>query len=166
MGTKNVSVTHGLKEKFYLLPIFQGMWITLKRFFRGAFLGKSDTINYPEEKRQYSDRFRGMHFISVDTNKTENCTSCYLCQTVCPAECITIVAGERSLEENPDGVKKEKRPVSFDIDALRCCFCGMCEEACPKDAIKLSRNYEMAVTTRKEAMYDLNHLKREVKNRG
>jgi NADH-quinone oxidoreductase subunit I len=61
------------------------------------------------------------------------------------------------------GVKKEKKPLSFDIDALRCCFCGMCEEACPKDAIKLSRNYEMSVLKRDDAIYDLDHLKREVK---
>lgn len=166
MGTKNVSIKHGLKERVYLIAILQGMWITLKRFCKGAFLGHRDTINYPEERRNYSERFRGMHFISVDENKTENCTSCYLCQTVCPADCITIVAGERDINQNPKGVDKEKRPVSFDIDALRCCFCGMCEEACPKDAIKLSRNYELAVRNREEAFYDLNHLKREVKGRG
>jgi len=166
MGTKNVSVKHGFKERVYLIAIAQGMWITLKRFCRGAFLGKRDTINYPEERRDYSPRFRGMHFISVDENKIENCTSCYLCQTVCPADCIKIIAGERDHENNPSGVAKEKRPVSFDIDALRCCFCGMCEEACPKDAIKLSRNYELAVRSREEAFYDLNHLKREVKDRG
>ncbi len=166
MGTKNVSVKHGLKERVYLIAILQGMWITLKRFCAGAFLGKRDTINYPEERREYSQRFRGMHFISVDENKTENCTSCYLCQTVCPAECITIVADERDPKDNPKGVAKEKRPVRFDVDALRCCFCGMCEEACPKDAIKLSGNYELAVRSREEAVYDLQHLKREVKGRG
>ncbi len=63
-----------------------------------------------------------------------------LCPTVCPAECIHIEAGER-----PD---KEKYPVKFEIDLLRCCFCGMCEEACPKDAIKLSSIYEMSTTHR------------------
>jgi len=166
MGTINVSRKQKWHEKFYLLAIFQGMWITGKHFIEGFFLRRSWTIDYPFEKREYSERFRGRHFISVDANKTENCTSCYLCQTVCPAECITIIAEERKPEENPYGVAKEKRPLSFDIDALRCCFCGMCEEACPKDAIKLSRDYELAVPTRKDAIYDLKHLKREVKNRG
>ncbi len=166
MGTINVSKKYTAREKVYLLAIMTGLKITLKRFIQGFILRKHNTIMYPEKKRDYSDRFRGMHFISVDKNKTENCTACYLCETICPADCIHIVADERDEEENPYGVKKEKRPVSFDIDALRCCFCGFCEEACPKDAIKLSKNYEMAVSSREDAIYDLDHLKRDIKGRG
>ncbi|MBF0313080.1 MAG: NADH-quinone oxidoreductase subunit I [Oligoflexia bacterium] len=164
--TTNVSRPYTWKERLYLLTIPKGFLVTLRYFIRGFFLRKSNTISYPEERRNYSERFRGMHFISLDENKLENCTACYLCQTVCPAKCITITAEERDPKENPVGVAKEKRPKAFDIDALRCCFCGMCEEACPKDAIKMSRNYELAVHTREMAMYDLKHLSREVKNRG
>lgn len=164
--TVNVTKKLGIIERVYIIAILQGMWITLKRLFRGMILGQSNTIYYPEQRRNYSQRFRGMHFISVDENKTENCTACYLCETVCPAECIHIDAGEREKEKNPCGVAKEKKPVAFNIDALRCCFCGMCEEACPKDAIKLSVNYELATKSREEAIYDLNHLKREIKGRG
>lgn len=166
MGTINVSKKYTAKEKAYLPAILIGMKITMRRFVQGFFFRKHDTILYPEKKRDYSDRFRGMHFISVDKNKTENCTACFLCETICPAECIHIVADEREDEFNEYGVKKEKKPVSFDIDALRCCFCGFCEEACPKDAIKLSGNYELAVSTRDEAIYDLDFLKRDIKGRG
>lgn len=164
--TINVSRKYTIAERFYVFAIAYGMWLTLKRFIRGFLFRDKYTIMYPEEKRKYSQRFRGMHYISVDENKTENCTACYLCETVCPAECIHIIAEERDPDENPYGVRKEKKPLSFDIDALRCCFCGFCEEACPKDAIKLSRNYELAVETRDEAIYDLKHLKREIKGRG
>ncbi len=164
--TKIVTYKEGKFDKYYIPALLVGLKVTLKQFYKTLVLRQATTINYPEEKREYSQRFRGEHFISIDGSKTENCTACYLCQTVCPAECITIVAGERPAEENPYGVKKEKRPVSFDIDALRCCFCGFCEEACPKDAIKLSRNYEMATLDRETAVYDLDHLKREVKGRG
>lgn len=166
MATINVSKKYTLREKLYVFAILQGMFITLKYFIRGFIFRKSWTIMYPEEKRNYSQRFRGAHFISVDKSKTENCTACFLCETVCPAECIHIIAEERDPEENTYGVAKEKKPLSFDIDTLRCCYCGFCEEACPKDAIKLSRNYEMAVTDRTEAIYDLDFLKREVKGRG
>lgn len=166
MGTVNVSQKYTISQKLYVFALMAGMWITLKRFFKGFVLGHKWTIMYPEEKRNYSQRFRGAHFISVDKNKTENCTACFLCETVCPAECIHIIAEERPEETNTYGVMKEKKPASFDIDLLRCCFCGFCEEACPKDAIKLSRNYEMATSTREAAIYDLDKLKREVKGRG
>ena len=163
---ENVSRKVTFIEKLYLPALFVGLKVTIKRLYRSLIKRELMTIEYPEVKRDYSQRFRGMHFISVDENKTENCTACYLCQTVCPAECITIVAEERPATENDYGVSKEKKPLSFDIDALRCCFCGFCEEACPKDAIKLSRNYELAVSTRKEAVWDLDFLKRDVENRG
>lgn len=114
---------------------------------KNMLFAKKVTIQYPEERRQYSDRYRGMHYIKA-TNGVENCTACMLCPTVCPAECIHIEAGER-----PD---KEKYPVKFEIDVLRCCFCGMCEEACPKDAIKLSKIYEMSTT--KRSVYDKDYL--------
>lgn len=166
MATINVSKKYTLREKFYVFAIAQGMMVTLKRFIQGLIFRQNYTISYPEQKREYSQRFRGKHFISIDENKTENCTACFLCETVCPAECIHIIAEERPEDENPYGVRKEKKPLSFDIDALRCCFCGFCEEACPKDAIKLSRNYEMAVSDREEAIYDLDYLKRGVKGRG
>lgn len=165
MGTINVSKKFTAKEKAYLPAILIGMKITMKRFIEGFFFRKHNTILYPEKKRDYSDRFRGAHFISVDKNKTENCTACFLCETICPAECIHIVAEERDDQENVYGVKKEKKPVSFDIDLLRCCFCGFCEEACPKDAIKLSNNYEMATYSREEAIIDLTHLTREMNGR-
>lgn len=165
MGTINVSKKYTAKEKAYLPAILVGMKITMKRFIRGLIFREHWTIMYPEKKREYSERFRGAHFISVDQNKTENCTACFLCETVCPAECIHIVADEREDDNNPYGVAKEKKPVSFDIDILRCCFCGFCEEACPKDAIKLSTNYEMATYSRDEAIFDLNHLKRDMNGR-
>lgn len=134
---------YGWLQRFYLVEILTGLGITMKNFL----FGKRVTISYPEERRTYSDRFRGMHYIKA-TNGVENCTACMLCPTVCPAECIHIEAGER-----PD---KEKYPVKFEIDVLRCCFCGMCEEACPKDAIKLSTIYEMSQGNRE--VYDKGFL--------
>jgi NADH-quinone oxidoreductase subunit I len=128
-----------LISEFYWAEIFKGLYITMKNML----FAPKVTIQYPEERRKYSERYRGQHYIKA-TNGVENCTACMLCPTVCPAECIHIEAGER-----PD---KEKYPVKFEIDLLRCCFCGMCEEACPKDAIKLSQIYEMSTSHRE--VYD------------
>ena len=125
----------GVLNRLYLIEVARGLWITLKNFL----FHKKVTLQFPEQRRDYSARYRGQHYIKA-VNGVENCTACMLCPTVCPAECIHIVAGERE--------DKEKYPVKFEIDSLRCCFCGMCEEACPKDAIKLSNIYEMSQQNR------------------
>ncbi len=132
-----------LSQRFYLVQIVKGLIITIKNML----FARKVTIQFPEERRNYSERFRGMHYIKA-VNGVENCTACMLCPTVCPAECIHIEAGER-----PD---KEKYPIKFEVDVLRCCFCGMCEEACPKDAIKLSTIYEMSQSDR--TVYDKEFL--------
>src|SRR5688572_203650 len=129
----------GFLQRFYFIEIVKGLMITMKNML----FARKVTIQYPEQRRDYSERYRGMHYIKA-VNGVENCTACMLCPTVCPAECIHIEAGER-----PD---KEKYPVKFEIDILRCCYCGFCEEACPKDAIKLSNIYEMAVESREKGI--------------
>ena len=132
-------------QKLYVMEILTGLYITMKNMI----FAKKVTIQYPEERRNYSERFRGLHYIKA-VNGVENCTACMLCPTVCPSECIHIEAGERA--------DKEKYPVRFEIDTLRCCYCGFCEEACPKDAIKLSSIYEMAQYERDNAIFDKDNL--------
>lgn len=135
----------GFLNRFYFFDIFKGLMITM----RNMLFVRKVTIQYPEERRTYSNRYRGLHYIK-SVNGVENCTACMLCPTVCPAECIHIEAGERE--------DKEKYPVKFEIDILRCCYCGFCEEACPKDAIKLSNIYEMAELSRDLGVYDKEKL--------
>lgn len=119
-------------EKLYLPAIFQGMIITLKHFFR-----KKATVQYPEQKREFSQVYRGKHILKRDEQGRENCTACGLCAVSCPAEAITIVAAERKKGEE-HLYREEKYAASYEINMLRCIFCGFCEEACPKDAIYLT----------------------------
>ena len=42
----------------------------------------------------------------------------------------------------------ERHPEVFDIDMSRCMFCGLCEEACPEEAIVMSRDVELATYER------------------
>jgi formate hydrogenlyase subunit 6/NADH:ubiquinone oxidoreductase subunit I len=71
------------------------------------------------------------------------------CPTVCPARCITIVAGE----DPNDPI--EKFPISFDIDMMRCIYCGFCVEACPKDAIRMDTGlYEISSFVRQDMIHN------------
>ncbi len=44
------------------------------------------------------------------------------------------------------------------IDELRCIYCGMCEEACPCDAIELTSLYDLTALSREEMMFDKEKL--------
>mgnify|MGYP002368529249 FL=1 len=60
-----------------------------------------------------------------------------MCAVACPAEAITIVAAERKKGEE-SLYREEKYAAEYNINMLRCIFCGLCEESCPKDAIYLT----------------------------
>jgi NADH-quinone oxidoreductase subunit I len=119
-------------ESIYLPAILKGMTITISHFFR-----KKVTINYPEQKREFSKVYRGRHVLKRDDEGRERCTACGLCAVACPAEAITMIAEERKPgEENL--YREEKYARVYEINMLRCIFCGDCEEACPKEAIFLT----------------------------
>ena len=119
-------------EWIYIPAIVKGMSITIRHFF-----GKKATINYPEQKREFSKVYRGQHVLKRDDEGRERCTACGLCAVACPAEAITMVAAERKPGEE-HLYREEKYAAIYEINMLRCIFCGDCEEACPKDAIFLT----------------------------
>ncbi len=110
------------------------------------------TVNYPEEKYEYSPRFKGNHVLTVKKDGSLRCTACMLCATNCPADCIKITASEH---EDPT---VEKFPIAYEIDVLRCVFCGFCEEACPVDAIRMGPEWQTPGVNGSEFIYDIKHL--------
>jgi len=134
----------------YFPEFFRGMAITMRHFFKNTkemVLGQKPdpvlesleegitTICYPEERRPYPERFRGVHRLTLRDDGSPRCVACLCCSTACPAQCISIEAAEY-----PEGDSKrgyERYPKTFVIDELRCIFCGFCVEACPCDAIRM-----------------------------
>ncbi|MES2377253.1 MAG: NADH-quinone oxidoreductase subunit I [Bacteroidota bacterium] len=139
-------------ERAYLPAIIKGLGITMSHFFK-----KPVTIAYPEEKREFSENFRGMHSLKRDENGKERCTACGLCALSCPAEAITMIAAERQPgEENL--YREEKYAAVYEINMLRCIFCGLCEEACPKEAIYLDGDIVPSDYLRKDFIYGKDKL--------
>ena len=133
-------------------PILLGLRITLTNMLRVLFKREAATIQFPEEKRPHSARYRGIHILTERLDGTPKCVACYMCATVCPAECIYIEAGERPEKSI------EKYPTRFEIDLLRCVYCGFCVDACPEEAIIMSRENDLVGTTRAELIIDRDRL--------
>ncbi len=138
----------GLLERTYVPMIAKALSVTARHFFRnlrGFVTGRNRTdfvVQYPEERVDYPDAFRGMPVLVQLDNGQPRCVACGLCEFACPTDCISIVPGEL-----PDsGI--ERYPEVFDIDMSRCMFCGLCEEACPEEAIVMSRDVELATYDR------------------
>lgn len=117
-----------------------------------------DTIPYPEKRREYSPRFRGKHMLAVDAEGHELCVGCGLCEAICPANAIRVVAAEAPAG---DPVAWTNRyAVDYEVDLIRCIFCGMCEEACPTNAVQLTGFNEMAALDRLDMIADKESLMR------
>jgi len=122
-----------------IMPLLNGLKITLQHLFK-----KPVTLQYPDEKQPVSARYRGLHALKVSHDQAK-CVACYLCPTVCPAKCITVEAGETE--------SHDKYADVYEIDILRCIFCGYCVEACPVDALKMTGEYELANYKREDFLF-------------
>jgi NADH-quinone oxidoreductase subunit I len=159
-----------LRERMYFPEVIRGVGLLMKQFLRNFFFGREKdtdilarprnlsqnaTLQYPEERQPYPPGYRGLHRLVPREDGNPRCVACYMCATICPAQCIYIEAGEY-----PDD-PIEKFPRKFVIDELRCVVCGFCVEACPKDAIRMDTGEHAPPSyTRAEQIWDEKRLLR------
>lgn len=70
---------------------------------------------------------------------SEVCVGCTFCARTCPDYAIQVERiddpGERSV-------------TRYDLDLTKCCFCGLCAEQCPTNALRHTGQYELSFFTR------------------
>ena len=140
-----------LAEKTYLPQIVSGLKITLKNIFRPTI-----TLQYPEERPEIPENYRGVPTLVKDPNGRQKCVSCQLCEFVCPPKAIRITPGE--LDGEGENAHVEKGPQEFEVNMLRCIYCGYCQEVCPEEAIWLQDVFSASGYTREELVYKKDKL--------
>jgi len=94
-------------------------------------LRKPATVKYPYERIEPPRGLRGRPVV-----EKEKCISCGLCVKVCPNQAIKLI-------------EETKKPR---ISLSRCIFCGECADACPVKAITMTKEYELAVYDKAQAI--------------
>ena len=93
--------------------------------YRAAF-GRQ-TVAWPDGPARFPERFRGRP--AVDPSRCKD--GCRACADACPTEAV-LDPGRASMR----------------VDLGRCLFCPACEEACPEGALRFSRDFRLAGSTR------------------
>jgi NADH-quinone oxidoreductase subunit I len=123
----------------------RAMRVTLINLFR-----KPVTVHYPDVKREYPDRFRGVLALTYDPETAEeNCIGCRLCEYICPPQVIKV-----------EMLKAEKRNFAktFTLELYACEFCELCVQVCPTDAIIMMKSFDLATHDRRELLLDKDRL--------
>ena len=115
----------------YGLGILKGMAVTIRNMLRGPI-----TVQYPDERLTLPERARWAVAHKYDAEGRPKCTACLICVKECPDHILSI-----ETSPNEAGGKHIDR-YRYEIGA--CMMCGLCVEACPFDAIEMSKEYELA----------------------
>ncbi len=128
-----------------LLSVLRAMRITALNLFR-----KPVTVHYPDVKRAYPDRYRGLLALVYEKDTGEEaCIGCRLCEFVCPPAVIKV-----------EMLKGEGRNYAktFTLELYACEFCELCVQVCPTDAIVMMKSFDLPTADRRELLLDKDRL--------
>src|SRR5208283_1108271 len=134
-----------IAKKVFLVEIIKGMALTFRMM-----LSPAVTRQYPEEKREASPGYRGLHALARKEDGSARCVGCGLCAAICPSRCIDVYTSE--------GPNQTKVVDRYEIEVLRCVYCGFCVEACPFRAIVLTGHFEYSDYSREALFMDMDKL--------
>src|SRR2546423_9654218 len=129
----------------------KGFGVTFATMFK-----KVDTVQYPEVKKPTAPRFHGRHVLNRHPDGLEKCVGWELCAWACPADAIYVEGADNTDEERYS--PGERYGAVYQINYLRCIFCGLCIEACPTRSLTMSNEYELALDNRQELIYTKEQL--------
>ncbi len=130
-----------------LLTAVKGMGITLSRVRE-----KPNTVQWPHEPATTKARTRAELFNNID-----DCIGCMNCAKACPVDCIDIETVKSTktvdLGRTSNGKKKTLHLARFDIDMAKCCYCGLCVEACPTECLVMTEKFDYSAASIQSLQY-------------
>ena len=131
--------------------LFYEIWDAMKVTFKHM-LHKPITFQYPREQRTLPDTHRGALALLRYDDHQERCVGCDLCEAACPSRCIKVISSEDA--ERP----LQRFASEFYIDITKCVFCGYCVEACPVNALAMTKVYEFSTHDKRTLLFDKKRL--------
>ncbi len=139
----------------YLKNIWSGLSSTFTgmRITSGHLFVKKVTIQYPDQRFPIPSNARNRLVLTP-----ERCTGCNLCVVACPVNCILletvrVVPDDPHQELYENGQPRKMWITRYEMDFAKCCFCGLCQAACPSDAINHTTDFEYSAYDRADLYY-------------
>jgi NADH-quinone oxidoreductase subunit I len=109
------------------------------------------TVNYPFERSPRSPRFRGEHALRRYPQRRGALHRLQAVRGDVPRR-------RRSPSRRSPARDGSRRTTRYDLDMVKCIYCGLCVEACPWTPSSRARTWSSPSRTREELLYDKERL--------